>query len=128
VSANGLTYDSGALIAAERDDRLMWSLHRAAVARGLLPTVPAVVLSETWRGGPQHQLSRLLKGCAVEVLDEAQARRVGVLAARSGLADTVDLAVVDGAARRNDAVVTSNRGHIEQGASAGGVKLTIHDV
>jgi len=128
VSANGLTYDTGALIAAERDDRLMWSLHRAAIARGLIPTVPAGVLSEAWRGGPQHQLSRLLKGCVIEDLDEARARQVGVLAAQSGLADTVDLAVVEGATRRNDAVVTSNRRDIEQGAAVTGTKLSIHDV
>ncbi len=125
---SGLTYDTGALIAAERDDRLLWALHRAAVTRGLSPVVPAGVLGEAWRGGPQHRLSRLLKGCEVEDLTENQARRVGVLAARSGLSDTVDLAVVDGAARRNDVVVTSNRTHIEQGAEAAGTRLKIHDV
>ncbi len=83
MSAAGLTYDTGALIAAERDDRLMWALHRAAIGRGLPPTVPAGVLSEAWRGGPQHRLSRLLKGCRVEELSEKQARQVGGLIARS---------------------------------------------
>ena len=62
----GLTYDTGALIAADRDYRLMWALHRAAIVRGLPPTVPVGVLAEAWRGGPQHRLSRLLKGCNVE--------------------------------------------------------------
>jgi len=128
VTAAGLTYDTGALIAAERSDRLMWSLHRAAVTRGVVPTVPTGVLSEAWRGGPQHQLSRLLKGCSFENLDEAAARRVGVLVAESGVTDTVDLAVVDGAVRRGDVVVTSNRSHIEQGAAATGTSLAIHDV
>ncbi|MEJ7799736.1 MAG: hypothetical protein WKF60_04405, partial [Ilumatobacter sp.] len=107
MSATGLTYDTGALIAAERDDRLMWALHRAAIGRGLPPTVPAGVLAEAWRGGPQHRLSRLLKGCKVEELGEKQARQVGGLIARSGLDDTVDVAVAEGAIRRNDAVVTS---------------------
>lgn len=128
MSANGLTYDTGALIAAERDDRLMWALHRAAIARGLPPTAPAGVLAETWRGGPQHQLSRLLKGCKVEELGEHQARLVGGLIARCGLDDTVDVAVAEGAMRRNDAVVTSNRAHIEQVADAVGRRITIHDV
>jgi len=122
----GLTYDTGALIAAENDDRLLWSFHRAALARGLAPTVPAGVLGEAWRGGPQHRLSSALKGCRVEPLDERQARAVGVLAADCGLDDTVDLAVVEGALRRGDAVVTSNRRHIEQAAS--GRVLLIHDV
>ncbi len=70
----GLTYDTGALIAAERDNRLMWSLHRAAISHGITPTVPAGVLAESWRGGPQHHLSRLLKGCEIEELSETQAR------------------------------------------------------
>jgi predicted nucleic acid-binding protein len=128
LSAAGLTYDTGALIAAERDDRLMWALHRAAMARGLPPTVPAGVLAEAWRGGPQPRLSRLLKGCKVEELGEERARLVGWLIARSGLNDTVDVAVAEGAMRRNDAVVTSNRKHIEQVASAMAKRLTIHDV
>jgi len=128
VSAAGLTYDTGALIAAERDDRLLWSLHRAAIARGLPPTVPAGVLAEAWRGGPQHRLSMLLKGCKVEDLSETQARRVGALVAGCGLDDTVDVAVAEGAMRRNDAVVTSNRAHIEQVADSVGRSVPIHDV
>jgi hypothetical protein len=128
VSAGGLTYDTGALIAAERDDRLLWSLHRAAIARGLPPTVPAGVLAEAWRGGPQHRMSMLLKGCRVEDLSEAQARRVGVLVAQSGLDDTVDVAVAEGALRRHDAVVTSNRTHIEHVTDAVRRSVPIHDV
>jgi len=128
VSAAGLTYDTGALIAAERDDRLLWSLHRAAIARGVPPTVPAGVLAEAWRGGPQHRLSMLLKGCQVEDLSELQARRVGVLVAACGLDDTVDVSVVEGALRRHDAVVTSNRAHIEQVADSVRRSVPIHDV
>lgn len=128
MSAHGLTYDTGALIAAERDDRLMWSLHRATLARGLPPTVPAGVLGEAWRGGPQHQLSRLLKGCRIEPLTEQQALEVGVLAARSGLSDTVDLAVTEGALRRNDAVVTSNHVHIAQVAGSVHRRIVTHSV
>lgn len=126
--ANGLTYDTGALIAAERDDRLMWALHRASLSRGLVPTIPVGVLAEAWRGGPQHHLSRLLKGCQVENMLEVQARQIGTLIARSGLPDIVDVAVAEGAMRRDDAVVTSNRGHIEQVADALGRRLAVHDV
>ena len=128
MSAGGLTYDTGALIAAERDDRLLWSLHRAAIARGLPPTVPAGVLAEAWRGGPQHRMSMLLKGCRVEDLSEEQARRVGVLVAQSGLDDAMDVAVAEGALRRHDAVVTSNRTHIEQVTDAVRRSVPIHDV
>ena len=62
------------------------------------------------------------------MLDEDQARRVGVLVGRSGLADIVDVAVVEGALRRDDAVASSNRTHLEQVASSIARDLTIHDV
>jgi predicted nucleic acid-binding protein len=128
VSAAGLTYDTGALVAAERDDRLMWALHRAALARGLPPVVPAGVLAEGWRGGPQARLSRFLKGCRTEGLSEEQARAVGTLAARSAHTDVVDVSVVEGAIRRRHAVVTSNHAHIRRIADAARVKLEIHSV
>lgn len=124
----GLTYDTGALIAAERDDRMLWSLHRAALLRGMPPTVPSPVLAEGWRGGPQHRLSQLLEGCRVEPLGEEQARSVGALAAKSRIADVVDVTVVEGALRRSDAVVTSNRSHLEQVADSMSARLPIHDV
>lgn len=43
------------------------------------PPVPAGVLAERWRGGPQANLSTLLKGCDIEDLTQAQARAVGAL-------------------------------------------------
>ena len=128
MSGEGLTYDTGALVAAEKADRLLWSLHRAALVRRLTPIVPAGVLGEAWRGGPQHRLSRLLKGCDVEPLTEDQARAIGVLATRSRLTDTVDLAVAEGALRRNHAVITSNRKDIERVAEVAGRHLVIHAV
>ncbi len=118
----GLTYDTGALIAAERNDRALWRTHRLALAKGIQPTVPAGVLAEAWRGGPQHLMSRLLKGCRIEPLDEEQARTVGALAATTSLDDTVDLTVTEGALRRGDSVVTSNPTHIAQ-ASEGSLDL-----
>lgn len=128
MTTEGLTYDTGALIAAERDDRLVWSLHRAAVTRGLPPVVAAGVLAEGWRGGPQAALSRFLKGCDVEDLSKALARATGTLAARCGHDDVVDVSVVEGAIRRRHAVVTSNPTHIRTIADAAGVELEIHTV
>ena len=112
---SGYTYDTGALIAAERHDRAMKNIHDAALDGELTLTVPAGVLAEAWRGGPQPSLSRLLKNCTIEPLTEKQARAVGTLIARSGLPDPVDVAVVEGAVRRRDGViVTSNPTHIRQ--------------
>ena len=128
MTAEGLTYDTGALIAAERDDRLIWALHRAALSRGLPPVVPAAVLAEGWRGGPQAALSRFLAGCRVEDLSAVQARATGALAARGSHDDVVDVSVVEGAIRRHHAVVTSNATHIHRIAEAAGVALPIHPV
>ena len=61
-------------------------------------------------------------------MPKTTARQVGWLIARSGLNDTVDVAVVEGVIRRSDVVVTSNRAHLEQVADAVGQRLAIHDV
>ena len=79
-------------------------------------------------GGPQANLSHLLKGCDIEGLSQAQARAVGALAARAGHDDIVEVSVVEGAVRRNHAVVTSNAGHIRKVASVAGADITVHNV
>lgn len=125
----GVTYDTGALIAAERNDRRMWALHAGLLAEEVAPVVPAPVLAEAWRGGPrQANLVRLLSMCTVEWMTEDQARKVGVLVGHSGHHDVVDVTVVEGALRRGAAVVTSNREHIEKVGQAAGVTLRIDDV
>lgn len=107
--AEGVTYDTGALVAADRNDRQMWALHAGYLLENVTPTVPAPVLAQAWRGGArQASLSRLLRLCNVEGLDEEQARDVGVLSGRAGHDDIVDVAVVEGALRRNDVIVTSD--------------------
>ena len=121
----GLTYDAGALIAAERSDRRFWALHRRALERGIVPTVPAGVLAQGWRGGPQAQMSRLLKGCRIEYLDEAKARSAGAACAVAGCSDIVDASVVAGAAARADIVITSDPHDIEQLRAALRVELVV---
>lgn len=105
----GVTYDTGALLAAERNDRRMWALHAGFLAEEVVPTVPAPVLAQAWRGGSkQASLSRLLALCEVEPMSEEQARAIGRLADRSRHRDIVDVAVVEGAVRRGDGIVTSD--------------------
>jgi hypothetical protein len=126
----GITYDAGALVAAERNDRRMWALHAGLLAEEVIPTVPAPVLAQVWNGGGPRQagLARLLAMCSTEPLSEEQARRVGALAARARHPDVVDATVVEGAARRCDAVVTSDRGDLERIANAAGVSLLFEDI
>lgn len=125
----GVTYDTGALIAGERNDRRMWALHAGLLAEEVVPVVPVPVLAEAWRGGArQASLVRLMALCEVEAMTEDQAHRVGVLAGRARHDDVVDVTVVEGAIRRGDAVVTSNRAHIARISDAAGRKLVIEDI
>jgi hypothetical protein len=122
----GVTYDTGALLAAERNDRRMWALHAGFLAEEVVPTVPAPVLAQAWRGGAkQASLSRLLSLCQVEPMSEAQARAVGVLASRSRHDDVVDLTVVEGALRRRVAIVTSDPRDLRRIAAAFGSELLL---
>lgn len=126
---NGVTYDTGALIAADRNDRRMWALQAGFLALEVSPTVPAPVLAEAWRGGArQASLARLLALCTTESLTEEQAKSVGTLVARARHDDIVDVTVVEGAIRRQDAVVTSNPTHIRMIADAIRSRLTIETV
>jgi hypothetical protein len=125
----GVTYDTGALVAAERNDRRMWALHAGFLAEEVEPVVPAPVLAEAWRGGArQASLARLLALCAVEEMTEEQAKRVGVLAGKAQHDDIVDVTVVEGAARRGDGIVASNRTHIRKIADAAKARIRIDSV
>lgn len=124
----GLTYDTGALLAAEANRRELWCLHARTLQRGQQPVVPAAVLAQAWRGGPQPSLSRLLRGCRIEVLDEVRARAAGVACGRSDSRDIVDAAVVAGALARADLVVTSDAGDLQRIAASMGRTLNIHQL
>ena len=125
----GVTYDTGALIAADGNDRRMWALHAGFLALETSPTVPTPVLAEAWRGGPrQASLARFLALCTTEPLTDDQAKTVGALAARAGHDDIVDVTVVEGAIRRHDGIVTSNPTHIRTIADATRTRLTIDTV
>ena len=122
----GITYDTGALIAADRGERRMWARHRALLALREVPTTPAPVVAQSWRGdGRQALLARLLAGCHVEALDDGQARSAGSLAARAATADIVDACVVEGALRRHDLVVSSDEDDLQAIAAAVSHRLEV---
>lgn len=121
----GFVYDTGALLAAERQDRRFWLLHSRALARDHTPLVPTPVLTEAWRGSPA--IARLLSGCQVEVLDASRARAAGLLL-RNRNAGATDAVVVETALRYGRAVVTSDRGDLEALAAGARRRLDIVDV
>jgi predicted nucleic acid-binding protein len=123
-----LVYDTGALLAAERDDRTMWAVHRRGLDRAGQAVVPAVVLGQAWQGGPHPQLSRLLKGCFIESFDENAGRAVGRLLRDTGTSDVVDAHVVLTALRYQAAVLTSDPTDLQRLAAATKVRLRLHQV
>ncbi len=118
-------YDTGALVAAERRDMDFWALHDEAMAIGARPVVPVVVLGQAWRGGPQHNLSRLLKGCVAMDVDESLCRSAGGLCGRAGTSDIVDALVVVAAMRQSAAIVTSDPDDINQLVAASGHRISV---
>jgi len=124
----GIVYDTGALIAAERRSRRLWVLHDEALAAGITPIVPVVVLAQAWRGGPQAELSRLLKGCHIQADDEAIGRAAGVACAVAGTSDVVDAIVVVTALHHGAVMFTSDPEDLTYLADALSKKLTVHVV
>jgi predicted nucleic acid-binding protein len=123
-----LVYDTGALLAAERGDRTMWAVHRRGLDRAGLAVVPAVVLGQAWRGGPQPQLSRFLKGCIIESFDENAGRAVGRLLRDAGTSDVADAHVVLTALRYRAAVFTSDPNDLQRLTATIKIRLRLHHV
>ena len=121
----GVVYDTGALIAAERNDRKLWADHRVRLEAGVVPVVPAPVVAQVSRSPRRAQLRRLLRGCEVLALDESTAHAVGRLLGRSGTADIVDATVVTMAMATQAQIVTSDRDDVSRLANAAGARLVI---
>jgi hypothetical protein len=124
----GVTYDTGALLAAEVNRIDIWALHRDALRHQVRPFVPAPVLAQAWRGGPQHNLSRLLRGCDIAPMTEEMARQPGRACALAGTSDVVDAAVVVLALARDDLAVTSDEDDLQRLASTLGQRLKTHRI
>jgi len=114
-------FDSGALLALERNDRAMWRRMKAAHEAGEVPLSHGGVVGQAWRGrGPRHALlARALAGTEVRPLDDALGRAAGELLAMAGRRDVIDAAVVLLAAD-GDYIVTSDPDDLEPLAVASG--------
>ncbi|MDY7104886.1 MAG: twitching motility protein PilT [Actinomycetota bacterium] len=103
-----VVYDAGALIAAERSDRVVWADHRARLEAGVMPATTAPVAAQVSRSSQQVQLRRFLRGCDVLPFTPGDAHEVGRLLARAATADVVDAHVVLVASRRARPILTSD--------------------
>jgi hypothetical protein len=114
---SGVTLDTGALIAFERNDRRVVTLIERAIEMRRSITVPAGAVGQAWRDGQrQARLARLLgaRQVAIEPLDDMRARAAGQLCGATGTADIVDASIVLGARSRGDAVMTSDAGDLRR--------------
>ncbi|HTZ22585.1 MAG TPA: hypothetical protein VMC83_01200 [Streptosporangiaceae bacterium] len=118
-----VVYDAGALLAGERRNPDFLALHDELTKARIRPIVPVVVLAQAWRGGPQHQISRVLKACDIAPDDERTGRAAGVACAAAGTTDVVDAIVVVMAVRHHAPVVTSDRSDLSHIADAIGMKI-----
>ena len=89
------------------------------------PLVPVVVLAQAWRGGPQHQISRVLEACDILSDDQATGRAAGLACAASGTANVVDAIVIVTAVRHQAPVVTSDPGDPTRIADSIGAKIRL---
>lgn len=114
-------FDSGALIALERNDRAMWRRLKSATLAGEIPITHGGAVGQAWRGsGPRSALLAMaLVGVDVRGLDEDLGKRAGELLARAKKADVIDAALVL-LASDGDAIVTSDIRDIEALARAAG--------
>lgn len=104
-----LILDAGALIGFERKNQMVAALIEEAEERGGRIVIPASVLGQVWRGGPQAaRLTKLIAGSDVDSLEEGRAKEIGErLGGRDG-SDVVDAHVVCCAVERQAAIITSD--------------------
>jgi rRNA-processing protein FCF1 len=121
-----VVYDTGVLIAADRNDRRVWAEHKVLLEIGFLPFVPSTVIAQASRSIRQAQLRRLLAACRTVPLDAAAAHQTGRLLAQSKTTDIVDANVVLVALTTDSfVIVTSDRPDIERIVNACGAKVRV---
>jgi len=108
----GLTLDAGALLALDHPATAIAMQARLteAVRRGGTICVPVGAIAQAWRSSRQVRLARLLKSRDIDValMTPNVARSVGLLCARSGHDDVIDVHVALCARERRHAVITSD--------------------
>ena len=84
-----LVLDCGALIALERNDRVMWRRLKLALLAEQVPRSHGGIVGQAWRGGAARQalLAKVLDGVEIRPLDRALGRAAGELLALAGRSD-----------------------------------------
>lgn len=109
-----VVYDAGVLVAADRDDRVVWADHRMRLEFGVVPKTTAPVVAQVSRSARQAQLRRFLRGCEIVAFSPEQSHEVGALLEVTGTSDVVDVHLVVTAAITNAVVLTSDVGDLRK--------------
>jgi predicted nucleic acid-binding protein len=104
---NGITFDTGALIALERRGQRARKVLERATEQKVRITVPAAVITEWWRSRSDIR-ERILAGVRVEPLSESIAKVAGIALAAINGATPIDAIVMASAAQRGDVVYTAD--------------------
>ncbi len=91
-----LIFDTGALIALERNNFTMWRRVKAAIDAREPPVCHGGIVGQVWRGGGARQarLVHALGMLYIRPLDAALGRAAGELLARTRQHDVIDAALV----------------------------------
>jgi hypothetical protein len=123
-----LIFDTGALIAVDRGDRAVGALLATAAESGVDVLTSSTCVAQASRNpSRQARLSRALSGMLERPLDPTEARRCGLLLARSGTEDIADSATAV-LAEDDDTILTSDPSDIERLLDAAGTKARVRAV
>jgi predicted nucleic acid-binding protein len=111
-TAAGLTLDTGALLALDQPAKALVMQPRLdeTLRRGGTICVPVATIAQAWRSPRQVRMARLLKSRDIDIaiMTPNIARSVGLMCARSGHDDVIDVHVALCARERGHAVVTTD--------------------
>lgn len=103
-----IVLDAGALIAIERDDRVVWRALKAAALAMEDVVVPSTVVAQVWRAtARQARLAKVLKQCVIASFDPI-AMDVGKLCGKARTSDVCDAHVAIVAAQGARQLFTSD--------------------
>lgn len=123
-----LIFDAGALIALERGDRDIAEMLETAAEEEIEAVTSSACVAQVWRDpARQVRLVRALVGFLEQPLDGQEARRCGLLLARSRTDDIADAAVAL-LVKDGDTILTSDPEDIQRLLDVAGTSASVRPV
>jgi predicted nucleic acid-binding protein len=113
VISQGVTFDTGMLVALERRKQSAWETFRRVRERKARVTIPVAVIGEWWRGRTDLRVA-ICSAVHVEPMTDTIARLAGEALAKVKRGTTIDAFVMSSAALRGDVVYTGDVEDLER--------------